>query len=498
MTDWSDEEKDVVNNLPTRMPRPTLAAHKEKSSFALRKGTVVKAMKIEARAGDLATPMSGKERMKKQVQKELDQLRRKKEEPGKDDKEKGSGKDEEQYSLTFVPKYDGSRLHQLWMEFMSDDGVGNLTQSVISQQLNWSFRTSFVKFILFAIFQYFVLILGGTCFIMLASWAWPQCLNPRLYSESLFMGAFSLSWTTFSTVGYGHTYPQIGQHGSCLGISIITSVEAFVGVLFAGFVGAVLFGKIQTIYCQATVIFSDPCVVKYGVSLSGEDMSDDEFEEHVELHDSLRDSVLPDVTSFNTDSIMRSSSELKTPFPELTFRIANELYDVPRGEIMNLHLNGVAVIESHKEGKLGRKSYPPLALEPECLPLFERNIYVRHTLDTKSPLLTRAAKRKIRKNKGRWPPEFNNHAAIREQLDFSQISISLEGTSNISKSSVYAQKTYKYDEVVIGWKFVTIAYLTEDGQISLDLSLINDVVEQEGGGAEPIFDEDDSIVAGSK
>lgn len=73
-------------------------------------------------------------------------------------------------------------------------------------------------------------------------------------------------------------------------------------------------------------------------------------------------------------------------------------------------------------------------------------------------------------------------------MDFSNILITLEGTSNISKSTVYAAKTYDFREIKIGWQFVAMRYVDtkKDDKIRLDLQLLNDVVRQEGD--EPVED----------
>merc|ERR1712238_540858 len=89
--------------------------------------------------------------------------------------------------------------------------------------------------------------------------------------------AFSLSWTTLTTVGYGLVYPgtstsitsdsnntvDIGASSSynlakeCTGITIVTTMEAFVGILFAALFGAIFFAKVSRVSSFAQVTFSD-------------------------------------------------------------------------------------------------------------------------------------------------------------------------------------------------------------------------------------------------
>jgi hypothetical protein len=52
---------------------------------------------------------------------------------------------------------------------------------------------------------------------------------------------------------------------------------------------------------------------------------------------------------------------------------------------------------------------------------------------------------------------------------------------------VYKQKVYNFDDVAVGYEFVHTLYRGgRDGSLKVDLNLINDVVEQKGGGGEPL------------
>eukprot|EP00957_Ditylum_brightwellii_P008068 611857-Ditylum_brightwellii.AAC.1 len=100
----------------------------------------------------------------------------------------------------------------------------------------------------------------------------PECIvsNGDLISQDsdeAFYDAVSLSWTTLSTVGYGVVFPAVGSYEKtrrCFGIQFICSLEALVGVLFAGFCGAILYGKVSRVQSIARVLFSDPIVIRYG------------------------------------------------------------------------------------------------------------------------------------------------------------------------------------------------------------------------------------------
>jgi hypothetical protein len=107
------------------------------------------------------------------------------------------------------------------------------------------------------------------------------------------------------------------------------------------------------------------------------------------------------------------------------------------------------------------------------------------------PILKPNVRKEIQKNGGFWPAKRANHAAIRRSLKFNQILVSLNGVSNVSASDVYAQKIYDFVDINIGYQFVNILYRDPtDGSLVVDIDLINDVREQNGGGGEPLIIDD--------
>ena len=130
----------------------------------------------------------------------------------------------------------------------------------------WLFRKGWSTVIALSIIWYYALVLMFAGLIIWASNLDNDCVkvggnNIGDLGRSKFMDAFSLSWNTFSTVGYGSTYPALstelsagdtgGGDPRCSFISFITSLEAFVGVIFAGFVGAIFFAKVARITQRA-------------------------------------------------------------------------------------------------------------------------------------------------------------------------------------------------------------------------------------------------------
>jgi hypothetical protein len=86
-------------------------------------------------------------------------------------------------------------------------------------------------------------------------------------------------------------------------------------------------------------------------------------------------------------------------------------------------------------------------------------------------------------NGGFWPEECNHASSVRKAIHFNQILVSMSGTSHSDSMAVYAQKIYEFEDVTVGYRFVNVVYSNGD-TIHVNPQLINDVVEQLGGGGE--------------
>jgi hypothetical protein len=300
-------------------------------------------------------------------------------------------------------------------------------------------------------------------------------------------------------------------------------------VLYSGFCGAILFGKVLRIQSHAQVTFSDPIVIRYGPGVISER---DEYD--------------------NDDS----GPEKGIPCPVLEFRIINRLYGETGGEIMDATLSVVGNVnaddsdpnlsdqQSSRTGDsgrsldsmsdtasattdsfrirqnsaslhrffdpimtIGRRDHHTIDEDPSARlvskhifskmhieagehPFFKRVWLARHILDDQSPILKPRIRRQIRRNGGNWPDRLNSYSGIRESLQFNQILVSMNGVSNISASDVYAQKIYDFVDINIGYQFVNVLYRDVDGSLGVDKDLINDVHEQNGGGGEPLIFDD--------
>jgi predicted RNA-binding Zn-ribbon protein involved in translation (DUF1610 family) len=132
--------------------------------------------------------------------------------------------------------------------------------------------------------------------------------------------------------------------------------------------------------------------------------------------------------------------------------------------------------------------FAKLKLDTPGHPFFKRIWTARHTLDAESSLLSDEARRRIRESHGLWPEELNTYEAVRNSVHFDHIIVSLTGTSNADANSVHAQKVYDYVDMNVGYQFANVLYRNlGDGSLRVDTTVINDVIEQVGGGGEPLI-----------
>lgn len=274
----------------------------------------------------------------------------------------------------------------------------------------------------------------------------------------------------------------------CVFITLISALESLIGVLYGGFCGAILFGKVTKVYGAAMVTFSAHYVIQYG---TGVDEDDAEYVfETVTKNKRERESEKKDETKLETikddDTSLSTSTRLRnSPFPVLVFRIVNDLCNEEYGNILNISLHATAVIINDKSADLNdtlpKRRFADLTLTPTTVPYFRRVLYVHHTLDEFSPLLSREVRKTIEDNSGIWPSELNNELSLIDCLDFEELLITFDGTSEISKSTVMKHKEYHRNDGKIGWEFVNMTRKSDERHIEVMFDLLNDLVEQNGG-----------------
>jgi hypothetical protein len=210
----------------------------------------------------------------------------------------------------------------------------------------------------------------------------------------------------------------------------------------------------------------------------------------------------------------------------IEFRIVNNRANCPPGknEIWDAHVAGIVELPLEScDTDANRNSLPfeqhatiekincDLKLSPSFHPYFCRTWFLRHTLNESSPLLKEDIRDhlKARGPQKGWDATLNNYRDIRKVLvEFTSIRIMMSGSSALTKGEVYAEKTYTYDDLFIGWKFVGICFEDEEQQNSnylfprnklrsseektrVDLSLLHDICPQKGADYEPMVTGDE-------
>jgi hypothetical protein len=145
--------------------------------------------------------------------------------------------------------------------------------------------------------------------------------------------------TLYRLLRYGSTYPALSTESDkdgdarCAFIHFVTALEALVGVVYAGFTGAIIFAKVTRITQRADVRFSTPLTVTFGSGVEARLVN--------EGKDGSRDAV----RIFGDDAEEMAGP---SPFPVLTFRIANTMHEMLGAEIISARLNVAAVIENDR------------------------------------------------------------------------------------------------------------------------------------------------------
>ena len=153
-----------------------------------------------------------------------------------------NGSDEENQETSQVFKlvrnrYSSLPLHPTY--FFDTNEVGNV-EHTIAYFMRWSFQTSFVRLVgVFIIFYLFQCIFFGII-LFIESKIYPKCIYTSGEGENTtrIQDTFSLSWATFSTVGYGVVYPNTSaeenRYERCAVTTATVCLEAFIGILYAG------------------------------------------------------------------------------------------------------------------------------------------------------------------------------------------------------------------------------------------------------------------------
>lgn len=324
-----------------------------------------------------------------------------------------------------------------------------------------------------------------------------------------------MQFTSIFIQGYGVASPPADE--TCLGLRYLLAVEAFNGILFAGFCGGLFFLKISRLHTRAYATFSSCMCLQFGTKGTSE-----AYYLRVETMERRASAVVQASRhhlAMNDES--KETESDTTPFPVLIFRLINSRATMG-GEIVDASIKCMAVslksedhdvadsdwisIEgeqvnngidssSRRASLVRKKVYCKLQVAPDVNPFFSNGVwYVRHVMNDKSALLKVSVRQRIVET-GSWPSDINTYSKIRDSLadEVQEIVVTFNGTSNVTADEVFKSVTFKPDDIFIGWQFAQMYYLQQDGMSSSNLDLrvdgdlLNDIVPQESeGGSEPL------------
>ncbi|KAK1737864.1 potassium channel family protein [Skeletonema marinoi] len=365
---------------------------------------------------------------------------------------------------------------------------GHLLAGRVVDCVLWTYQAGYGKvMLLFLTFYVFNIFFWAGVMYAVDNSTGGRCIHDESFDASAFTSleryefAFELSWTTFTTVGYGAIGPA-ADVPRCYPIRLVCAFVAFTGVLFGSTTAAIMYSKLMRLLAKAHVTFSSTLCVQFGRGNEGSTVRFGQF--------NFRASVAPAVAmkSISMEDLLNDSDEdtnkredpLSTSdegFPVIEFRMVNDRANHEGSEIWDAQIRGIIQLKkdvnpSNKPNAkatggestldLDKKAYYQFALTPDSHPHFSRIWYARHVLNAESPLLKREIRDMIVQEGGKWDKDFNTASEIRQCLnEFISLRITLSGTSAVSANTVFAEHVYEYEDVVVGWRFANMVYEQE-------------------------------------
>jgi len=434
------------------------------------------------------------------------------------------GKHHKQYTIAPKKKYRNNFLNWLdknHLNIIDYCRHGNVDNNVyrpstsLYRYIDWTFTAGFTSVFMSFLVIYLLLCLAFGGLLLVAGNAEPNCIVATgapfgQLPHTAWSDAFALSWTTFTTVGYGMTYTSTasdfdttGPH-ECTWVVFLSTTEAFLGLLFAGMCAAILFGKVNRVQSHANIIFCNAVCLQY------EEMEDDIDEDYAASERSTGRPPIaaampmspksphgsPPIPELEEDVenqklrivIPPQSPQEESKFvdqfngcPILKFQVVNELCNREGGELVDCIMKVVGIKFKGPNGSVTHSQYVRVNLVDFEHPFLSRVWHGVHILDSTSPLLTDRARQRIRENNGSWPGNWFDPDVIRSKLEFNDLIVTVAGISNVSAVTVHAYKRYKIGDVLIGFNFAPIVFRdVETGRLEVDMSMCNDVREQYG------------------
>ena len=337
--------------------------------------------------------------------------------------------------MNWIDNHHMNFIDYFWHSSEVDNNVYR-PSTILYQYIDWTFTGSFT-----AVFMTFLLAYCAICVVfggllLVAGTYEPTCIVASGESfghtpHTAFSDAFALSWTTFTTVGYGMTYTSTGgDFGTtaphkCSWVVFLCTSEAFLGLLFAGMCAAILFGKVNRVQSHANIIFCNAVCLQY------EEIGDDYPDESEHVRESERSYaggltpapyggltpvqqpvVLPipalaDDDEENAINLSQSYEEQKfvdqfNGCPILKFQVVNELCNREGSELVDCIMKVVGIKFKGPGGRVTHSQYVRVNLVDFEHPFLSRVWHGVHILDATSPLLTDRTRARIRENNGSW------------------------------------------------------------------------------------------------
>ena len=114
------------------------------------------------------------------------------------------------------------------------------------------------------------------------------------------------------------------------------------------------------------------------------------------------------------------------------FSVLMQMCNREGSEIVDAIMKVVGIKLKGQDGQVTHSQYVRVNLVDFEHPFFSRVWHGVHILDATSPILTERAKRRIKENNGSWPTSWFDPEKIKDQLEFSDLVVTVAGISNVS------------------------------------------------------------------
>ena len=328
-----------------------------------------------------------------------------------------------------------------------------------------------------------------------------------------FIDAFILSWTTFSTVGYGNVYPNSSSYAAsstpvCNLLVVVLLFEAFTGLIYAALAAGIIVqivassSKAASVKFSSVIVIEDKCRGDYGhIPLEGaqsedtDDFGGDGNESESDLSLESFGSTQPFITHQDSAGMFQTINP-----PVLVFRIVNERWESHllssrvvcsctrdhsqnRGALLNAEMKVSVGFQESGRQHVSSLRYHPIHLVMDHHPFFEATWYARHVLDHRSPLVKHGTRKTLKVYGGRWPVHIlsqdgPSHRCSKHIRSFEKILVSLTGTEFDSGREVSQTHRYNPDTVILGASFAPMESKAEDGSNlgGLDITKIDHIL----------------------